>query len=131
MLQLSEQASQRRLKTQLSAEMLSSLRDMDTNEDYNRIPDPPWFKNGLCHRTGLELFFPDDKEDARHKTPKAKAICATPCPVKDKCLQYALETNSQYGVWGGTTRTDRKRIQAEMKLMEMTPKEWIECQKLQ
>lgn len=92
----------------------------------NRIPEPVFHRYGNCYRTGLALFFSDDKEDARIKTPKAKSVCAALCPVRDICLQYALETQSQYGVWGGTTRSERKRIQKYIEENGLTPQEWIE-----
>jgi WhiB family redox-sensing transcriptional regulator len=39
----------------------------------------------------------------------AKRICAT-CPVKEPCLEYALEYRIDHGVWGGTTERQRRRI---------------------
>lgn len=92
----------------------------------SQIPEVPWHKSGLCYRAGYDLFFPIDKEDARYKNPKAKAICSTPCPVKSLCLQYALETECLYGVWGGTTRSERKRIMKHLAETGQTPKEWLE-----
>lgn len=51
------------------------------------------------------MFFPpDDKPVARDFYRNAKAICVR-CPVMDKCLEYGIEEN--YGVWGGTTPTER------------------------
>lgn len=107
----------------------SALLGLDTSKT-SRIPEPSFHKYGLCYQSGLELFFPDDKEDARAKTPKAKAVClSAPCPVRDVCLQYALETESQYGVWGGTTRSDRKRILKYLAETGITPGEWIDSGK--
>lgn len=39
----------------------------------------------------------------------AVVICEG-CPVQHECLLYALETNQRWGVWGGTTEEDRKRM---------------------
>lgn len=103
----------------------SALLDLATSRT-SRIPEPVWHQYGNCYREGSALFFPDDKEDARSKTPKAKAVCAASCPVKDICLQYALETESQYGVWGGTTRSERKRILKYIEENDLTPEEWID-----
>ncbi|MGH9060608.1 MAG: WhiB family transcriptional regulator, partial [Acidimicrobiales bacterium] len=37
---------------------------------------------------------------------RAKAICAR-CPVRAECLAFALATDQRYGIWGGTSETDR------------------------
>jgi WhiB family redox-sensing transcriptional regulator len=57
------------------------------------------------------LFFPDDlvgsPHDRKMVANEAKAICSQ-CPVKIKCLDYAVSAGMQ-GVWGGTTDAERKR----------------------
>jgi WhiB family redox-sensing transcriptional regulator len=45
----------------------------------------------------------------------AKAICDT-CPLKVRCLEYAVTNNEHHGVWGGLTveeRQQRKRKAAK------------------
>lgn len=59
-----------------------------------------WQRDAAC-RGSEDLFFED--QDA------AKAICAT-CPVMDICRQWALESRQAFGVWGGLSEKDRKRI---------------------
>jgi WhiB family redox-sensing transcriptional regulator len=66
---------------------------------------------GKCSVDGLptELFFPEGS--SRHivsQEAKAKLVCAE-CPVSNLCLQVAL-VNDEYGVWGGTTRKERKAL---------------------
>jgi WhiB family redox-sensing transcriptional regulator len=39
----------------------------------------------------------------------AKAVCDR-CQVTEACLQFALETNQQDGIWGGTTEAERRRV---------------------
>jgi len=39
----------------------------------------------------------------------AKTLCGE-CPVKNACLQYALETKQEHGIWGGTTEEERRRL---------------------
>ena len=39
----------------------------------------------------------------------AKAVCEE-CPVKERCLQFALETNQDSGIWGGTSEEERRRL---------------------
>ena len=48
-------------------------------------------------------FFPQTKAEAR----AALAVCNV-CPVREDCLEHALETNERFGVWGGTTEKERR-----------------------
>lgn len=81
------------------------------------LPDPPplysaeqadaW-REALTiqhQRRRWEIFYPDSKVSA----PEAKAICKD-CPVKDLCLCFALVTRQEFGVWGGLTESERRRI---------------------
>jgi len=60
---------------------------------------------GRCRDLPPEIFFPSDGvgvEVARH-------YCAE-CPVKGPCLEYALESHIEHGVWGGASERERRRI---------------------
>lgn len=61
-----------------------------------------------------ETFFVDDYADVNinFKTRLAKSICAQ-CPVRLSCLQYALEFNEIFGIWGGLTPVERRRMKRE------------------
>lgn len=66
-----------------------------------------WIKQAACKQK-TELFFPSD-EDMRRASVlyrNAKAICRE-CPVIEQCLQYALDEEMYFGVWGGTTPKER------------------------
>ena len=65
---------------------------------------PVWFLEAACDDSNAD-FFPDRGQDVK----EAKAICQE-CPVKEECLQMALENRNTYGIWGGTTVLERKRI---------------------
>lgn len=69
---------------------------------------PAWMDHGACRDHHPELWFADNK----NAVAIAKEICAD-CPSLNACLQWALETNEQYGIWGGTSRDDRQKIQRE------------------
>lgn len=74
-----------------------------------------WHDRGKC-RTNPEVFYaPDTKDMAEfhRRNRAAKAICAG-CDVRAQCLAYALEAQEDYGVWGGTTPAERRKILAEM-----------------
>ncbi|MDA8314108.1 MAG: WhiB family transcriptional regulator [Actinomycetota bacterium] len=55
---------------------------------------------GLVH-----LFFPSRGESVS----EAKEVCAT-CPVARECLEYALAHHERFGIWGGKTERERRRI---------------------
>jgi WhiB family redox-sensing transcriptional regulator len=67
--------------------------------------DTKWMADGICASKPPALFFPSDGVGVE----KAKSICAD-CPVKNVCLEYALENHIDHGVWGGTSERQRRRI---------------------
>jgi len=64
-----------------------------------------WTAKAACRDLDTEIFFPAAPE----KETEALAICAT-CPVRAQCLEQALRDREQYGIWGGTTPEQRRRI---------------------
>ncbi|HEX6518300.1 MAG TPA: WhiB family transcriptional regulator [Nocardioidaceae bacterium] len=62
-------------------------------------------EHGLCTQTDPEIFFPD-RGDNSHD---ARQVCGI-CPVRALCLEWALALPEQYGIWGGTTESERRRI---------------------
>ena len=66
---------------------------------------PGWWFAGLCAQTDPELFFPEKGGSTR----AAKAVC-TGCPVRAQCLEHALAHDERYGVWGGTSERERRRL---------------------
>lgn len=63
-----------------------------------------WTDLAACTTSDPELFFPDKGET--YKSQAARRICR-PCPVRNQCLQDALDRREQYGIWGGTSYRDR------------------------
>lgn len=64
-----------------------------------------WMSRGSCRDRPAALFFPSDGVGVE----LARKICAD-CPVKARCLEYALENRIDHGVWGGTSERERRRI---------------------
>lgn len=64
-----------------------------------------WRDEALCAQVDTDLFFPDDGGPIR----APKRICAA-CPVRRECLEYALANNITEGIWGGTTRDERRAL---------------------
>ena len=72
---------------------------------YLRSGDLPNLPGALCVEIGEAAFFPEPGES----TVKARAVCGA-CPVRDACLTFALENDERFGMWGGTTPTQRKKM---------------------
>ena len=69
-----------------------------------------WRELSACRDSDPEIFFPiGTTGPAIQQISKAKAICAQ-CSVKEECLQYALESNQESGVWGGYAEDERRRL---------------------
>lgn len=64
-----------------------------------------WKLAGLCRETDPDAFYPDAGGSAR----AAKQICGR-CPVTHDCLTNALLTGERFGVWGGTTESERRQL---------------------
>lgn len=71
------------------------------------LHDTTWMKQGACAGHDGDLWHPTGR--GRPEEHEAKAICNT-CPVQDACLEWALATNQQQGIWGGHTTPERQRI---------------------
>ena len=67
----------------------------------------PWAALAACRDADPELFFSDGNGD---RTAVALRICAG-CAVAEECLEWALAARAAFGVWGGTTEQDRRRLQ--------------------
>lgn len=74
----------------------------------NLLPKPPaWMGDAVCAQTDPEVFFPEKAE--RVKASDAKAVCSR-CPVKNACLEWAINNGERHGVWGGTTERQRRKL---------------------
>lgn len=71
-----------------------------------------WRERAACRRADAEIFFPAGSSGAAvDQIRAAQAVCRT-CAVKAPCLQFALETNQEAGVWGGKDEVERRRLRA-------------------
>jgi len=74
--------------------------------DVLNITGPPaWMTGGVCAQVDPDLWFPEKGGSTR----EAKALCAR-CPVHPECLAYALAHDERFGVWGGASERDRRRM---------------------
>jgi len=71
---------------------------------------PDWRRDAACRDADPELFFPDSANRyVRAQVKTAKLICRG-CPVNATCLNWALATDQQAGIWGGLTESERLRL---------------------
>jgi WhiB family redox-sensing transcriptional regulator len=72
--------------------------------------DVRWRKDAACRYSSPDLFFPvGTVGSALTEIEAAKAVCAG-CDVREACLEFALHTNQEFGVWGGTSEDERRRL---------------------
>jgi WhiB family redox-sensing transcriptional regulator len=70
--------------------------------------DESWRLDGLCAETDPEAFFPEKGGSTRD----AKRVCAG-CPVRSECLEYALGNDERFGIWGGLSERERRRVRLQ------------------
>lgn len=69
-----------------------------------------WREGAACRDSEPNLFFPTGTTGlAVEQIEEAKGICSS-CFVLNDCLQYALQTNQEAGVWGGYAEDERRRL---------------------
>jgi WhiB family redox-sensing transcriptional regulator len=82
-------------------------RDTNTKRSTIRMD---WRDNAACLTADPELFFPvGNTGPAVEQIEKAKSVCAR-CTMTEVCLQYALETSQDSGVWGGLSEDERRAL---------------------
>ncbi|MFT8649590.1 MAG: WhiB family transcriptional regulator [Bifidobacterium psychraerophilum] len=93
--------------------------DDSADESADRVANPLWglFKpdadlswqhEALCAQTDPEAFFPDKGGSTR----EAKKVCAR-CEVREQCLQWAVDHDERFGIWGGMSERERRRYKKE------------------
>ena len=64
-----------------------------------------WQERALCAQTDPEAFFPEKGGSTR----EAKKVCAS-CEVRAECLDYALANDERFGIWGGLSERERRKL---------------------
>jgi WhiB family redox-sensing transcriptional regulator len=73
--------------------------------------DEDWREYAACMGVDPDLFFPVRGASTR----EAKAVCAG-CPVRDECLEWAFANHERFGIWGGLSERERRRIRRNQRL---------------
>ena len=68
-------------------------------------PAPDWKDRALCAETDPEAFFPEKGGSTR----EAKKVCVS-CDVRAECLDFALGNDERFGIWGGLSERERRRL---------------------
>ena len=72
------------------------------------IEDRGWQDRALCAQTDPEAFFPEKGGSTR----EAKRVCRN-CEVRAECLEYALDHDERFGIWGGMSERERRRLKRQ------------------
>ncbi len=70
-----------------------------------------WQARANCLGVDPDLFFPERGASTR----EAKGVCAG-CEVRVECLEYALQNGEKFGIWGGMSERERRRIRRQRAL---------------
>jgi WhiB family redox-sensing transcriptional regulator len=71
-------------------------------------PELAWQERALCAQTDPEAFFPEKGGSTR----EAKRVCMS-CEVRAECLDYALAKDERFGIWGGLSERERRRVKKQ------------------
>ena len=76
-------------------------------------PFDAWRQRASCRSVDPDLFFPVGTTGlAVEQIDSAKAVCQA-CPVNGACLEFALSTNQDSGIWGGTSEEERRSLRRQ------------------
>ncbi|ACU40133.1 transcription factor WhiB [Actinosynnema pretiosum] len=72
---------------------------------FDPADEQDWQERALCAQTDPEAFFPEKGGSTR----EAKRICLG-CEVRSECLEYALAHDERFGIWGGLSERERRKL---------------------
>ncbi len=87
------------------SEVIVSLVHDGFDIDVDDAGELSWEDRALCAQTDPEAFFPEKGGSTR----EAKKVCRS-CEVRAECLEYALEHDERFGIWGGLSERERRRL---------------------
>jgi WhiB family redox-sensing transcriptional regulator len=88
------------------AELIELVRSGDGETEASR-----WQERANCLGVDPDLFFPERGASTR----EAKGVCRG-CEVRVECLEYALAQGEKFGIWGGLSERERRRVRRQRAL---------------
>lgn len=79
----------------------------DDDEPFD-LSDRGWQSRANCLGVDPDLFFPERGASTR----EAKEVCRG-CEVRGECLEFALRNGEKFGIWGGLSERERRRIRRQ------------------
>jgi WhiB family redox-sensing transcriptional regulator len=77
------------------------------------VLETTWRAAAACHDGSANAFYPpsttENREQRQEREAEARALCRR-CGVRQTCLEYALYVQEPYGIWGGLTELERRRL---------------------
>jgi WhiB family redox-sensing transcriptional regulator len=83
-------------------QLITNVELTDAAEDEGELS---WQERALCAQTDPEAFFPEKGGSTR----EAKKVCVG-CDVRGECLEYALAHDERFGIWGGLSERERRKL---------------------
>lgn len=107
----------------MTARQLHRVEALWAPANPNPADTEPWMDFSLCKEIGGDVFFPEKGES----TKPAKRVCQA-CPVRSECLEYALRNDERFGIWGGLSEQERRKLKKPTSLPSApTEKECATC----
>ena len=79
--------------------------DMEIVNALVGMEDRGWQARSNCMGVDPDLFFPERGASTR----EAKEVCRG-CVVREDCLEFALDNGEKFGIWGGMSERERRRL---------------------
>lgn len=87
-----------------------NTQNMQSSSRFARWNDGTWRLDAACAHMDTLIFFPiGETGPVTQQVELARKICAS-CPVREQCLEFAIATIQNDGIWGGTTEDERRLI---------------------
>jgi WhiB family transcriptional regulator, redox-sensing transcriptional regulator len=87
----------------------------DLSYESTDVADESWRLDALCAETDPEAFFPEKGGSTR----EAKRVCVG-CSVRLECLEFALQNDERFGIWGGLSERERRRLRLTRRQQQLS-----------
>ncbi|MGZ6005588.1 MAG: WhiB family transcriptional regulator [Candidatus Saccharimonadales bacterium] len=104
-----------RSEADLALELYREIMGEITSQESSIPAD--WLIQAKCKGLDPSVFHPEPNEERKRQ--KAISYCSQ-CVVKAECLEYALNVKEKHGIWGGKTASQRRQIQKQRRLNNLS-----------